>query len=367
MKTFLFAFIALMSLSGHAGREGNGGDGLWINEKLYSLDLVEAGVEENPTFDESINLNEMILERLSKKLDPKQFPVTLLARKISELESIDKVFARVVLQTIEHYQWRIVNNSLVDVKDEDSLLDYPEKDLVQLASRSMESIVIARALWKELDEKNKVGLVLHEVFYALQKPGCYLSTYNGMCEVDFLTGIFKPLKVQSSFEARQLTGYLFTSDFNRLGKEGLQKLSMNIYYPVSEMDTLIFERDGSIDFDPRYSLYAYLPEFYSGGTLFQSVSYKANQTEIDSYIKAVCETVVKNNVPLYLSIREKNVRIQNSFYVSKKGKKSYLDTNNNFSSRNENRDIPYRDLSSCLKNAQNELTVHFNYVNSNFE
>ncbi|HLD74657.1 MAG TPA: hypothetical protein VJB34_07140 [Bdellovibrionota bacterium] len=60
MKTIkLVVLLSLISTIAFADpdRVGNGGDGIIIGNHIYVLDLVEAGVEENPFFNEEIQID----------------------------------------------------------------------------------------------------------------------------------------------------------------------------------------------------------------------------------------------------------------------------------------------------------------------
>jgi hypothetical protein len=209
MKDFMQASLLAVSLlcahSAIAGeRGGNGGDGITIDGKLYVLDLVEAGVEQDPHFGDGTGIIPSVLRKLTAHLGNEYFPIEKIATKLADIEAIDPVMARIILRGIELYNWRLVSSSLVNVRDENTLLDY--ENLSQLAIRRNGTIMINRNLWQQLDDANKVALVLHEVLYALVKPE---TTSDGI--------------EQDSVTARELTGYLFTNDLARLGIEGLQR------------------------------------------------------------------------------------------------------------------------------------------------
>jgi hypothetical protein len=172
LKTFLapLTLAALITAPSFAGeRGGNGGDGIEIDGKLYVLDLVEAGVEIgnlNPHHSDDLEGLEKLRVRLANRIP--RSASEALALKLQRLQSASPVFAEVLLQAIELYNWRLVNSALVNIKDENTLLDY--ENLVQLAIRRNANILIDRTQWERLDAYNQSALILHEVIYALVKP-----------------------------------------------------------------------------------------------------------------------------------------------------------------------------------------------------
>jgi hypothetical protein len=207
MKSGFFALIFLMpalAFSRAGNDQGNGGDGLRRNGKLYVLDLVEAGAELKPFFSKTVVTNPKISCRLETVFSSQSVPTKLLSLKLSEIEKVDKAFAEALLQTIELYSWRWVNAALVDIKDEDSSLDYPQKNLVQVAIRRGQNIKVNREAWKLLDDGNRAALIFHEAVYALIKPAS--------------SGI------QSSPRAREVAGYLFTEELAKMAAKGLHRV-----------------------------------------------------------------------------------------------------------------------------------------------
>lgn len=207
MKKILILILFLLPVLSFAKEghdQGNGGDALRIGDQLYMLDLVEAGVEKSPFFSKSIAMDKKYLQRMEKAFDSTSIPVALVAQKLSEVATFDKLFALSVIRSIELYSWRLVSSALVDIKDEDSSLDYRKEDLVQMAIRRDGTVRINREAWHLMNDENKAALVIHEAVYALIKPN--------------------QDKIQSSPRAREVTGYLFTSDLERLGTSGLIRI-----------------------------------------------------------------------------------------------------------------------------------------------
>lgn len=248
-KQLIFSLIMALSVSQNSfakdGQDGNGGDGLYLNGKLYSLDLVETGVEKNPVFDTTLAPKEETLERLRKKLDPQLIPIQLVGLKLREIAQVDELFALSILKTIETYSWRLVDSSLIDIKDEESPLNYKPSSLVQLAIRKNTSVLIDRNLYSKLDPANKATLIFHEALYAMVKPQYLRDPKTGDYYRDNF-GHYTSIKAQSSARAREMTGYLFTRDLSSLGHRGLVRVAQSDYVlgygygaPVHELSDLI--------------------------------------------------------------------------------------------------------------------------------
>ncbi len=96
MKNIFFLLPLLFSLTSWAWREGNGGDGVKINNNIYLLDLVEAGIEitseTNSDFDDAFFNHEVkyISSRGSEEL-----PVQMIVSKLGQVYERNKVLALV--------------------------------------------------------------------------------------------------------------------------------------------------------------------------------------------------------------------------------------------------------------------------------
>jgi hypothetical protein len=198
LKLLLSGMMLLTTLSGFAvggDRGGNGGDGIYIDDKLYLLDFVEAGIEQSPLIPDYVTPSLLTKLRVDMLFPQEGMPRALIAKKITELrEGTFPFFGTLLLNVMELYQWRLVNSKLIDIKDENTVLQYEK--LEQLAIRKNSTIMIDRALWEKLDEANKVGLIFHEAIYALIKP----RVVDGKMQ-------------QLSDRARELTGKLFTDNY----------------------------------------------------------------------------------------------------------------------------------------------------------
>lgn len=199
MKTkilFLIATLAIGSQS-FAWREGNGGDGVKIGNKIYLLDLVEAGNEQLPieTPDLATGFLKAEIQAWAQKLS-QPVPEKLIASKLGEIAQKNQVLALAILTGLQKLTWNWVSFQLTDLKDEGNKLKIPREQLVQLALRVNQTIQIQKQGWDQMDDRNKVALLFHEVVYALMVPE---RSSDGMD--------------MNSPRVRTLIGFLFSKNF----------------------------------------------------------------------------------------------------------------------------------------------------------
>lgn len=235
----LMTLILLLSVfsipTSYASKEvGNGGNGLLMNGVPVVLDLVEAGVDTAPFFDDSIEINHALLLELKKGLP--QFPEThkLMARKLSEIEKISPPIAWALAESFRLFNIRVVNETLVNIHDDDSVVDYDPSVMVQLAIRRGTSIFLNGTWWPKMQPEQKVALLLHEMVYAFQNT---VKKKVGNDTED----------VQLSTPARAITGLFFTSEFPTLGADGLKRVLFNqsrlaAYFDISAKSQLTESR-----------------------------------------------------------------------------------------------------------------------------
>ncbi len=220
----LVLLILFTTLSGYAGEKGgNGGDGyITANGNLYLLDLIEANVHENPYFEPSGEYEEETIERLKNAIPfLEENPAILLARKLKELESYSPLFSNLLIAGIEMFSWIPGSLDLLDIKDEESVFSISDPSkLRQLATRIDERIHLSSVHWENLDDANKVALILHEVVYAWVTP-------TSKCSKDKVWVCYLR---QSSPEARLIIGHIFSENLKRRGKFGLYKLLEPLNY-----------------------------------------------------------------------------------------------------------------------------------------
>jgi len=234
-KINLWIFIFLMSpLSAFAsekinaafigGETGNGGDGLLRNNKVYLLDLVEAGVELAPYFNNSVQADERINSFLKNKLPIDNNVIELISRKTKEIYLKNSRLAYHILSAINLYDWQFLNTRLKDIPDDgDTIIDLPMKgELVQIAVRYKKEIKIDKKYWLLMDDANRASLILHEVLYSLIQP--HMSKNSTRAQ-------------QSSLDTRRFVGFLLSENFER---EKLQQFlsSLDTYNSYPQLSDL---------------------------------------------------------------------------------------------------------------------------------
>ena len=218
LKRLLLLFSLLISLSAFSGAGGgNGGDGVYIGEKLYLLDLVEYGIENSVVFDEEENTQVSAQVRSTLRAD--QFPVELISKKLSEIYKVDRLFAYSMIKVLKSFRWNLVSKELINIKDENAAIN---SSFVQLAIRKNRSVMIDKNLWAKLDPANQAALIFHELLYVMVIP-----TPSATNPAVFW---------QNSALAREMAGYLMSSDLKKGGKEVLYTMIINKIGAMVETD-----------------------------------------------------------------------------------------------------------------------------------
>ncbi len=300
-----------------AGNEGHGGDGVLIAGTPYLLDLVEWGIEFDPFMDSSIVPNPTYIDIISEVLTPlnSEKLIPIVARKLTEISKVDLKFAESLVQRFTEYNWRLVNKRLVDIQDEDTVLDYNDLELVQLAIRRNGMVRISREYWSKMNVAHQTALLLHEVIYSFS----YSSGFN---EVKFF-----------SDSARTITGYLFTPEFRSNGIKGLRGVVYNsnpghlLHIGFKLSATGYYKRMSSeiLDFcvDPRLII------SQKGGSYSQELSAEDSLEVIKEKIAQTCTAGpydVYNKKQVEVSLYAENAHPRKSS-VSCRSKKIAIDIN----------------------------------------
>lgn len=196
----VFAVLAcvFMNQGALAGNEGAGGDGARIGDAIYLLDLLEYGVEENPHVDETVRSHRSFETiKASLKTELQNFGsetfYDIVTYKLLEAARMDYAVGYQIYAAIKLLGWRLVNHDLVNIPDEDSLLEYGNLDLIQVAIRRDKTVRISRESWALMNDKHKAATIFHEAVYTLMQPECDTCA-------------------QDSSAAREIVGMLFSTD-----------------------------------------------------------------------------------------------------------------------------------------------------------
>ncbi|MEN0060093.1 MAG: hypothetical protein AAGB31_14735 [Bdellovibrio sp.] len=148
-KLFLTLIILALSHTAFAGSESHGGTGIKINGKIYLLDFVESGIENNPLIADKKDVDPIILESFETRLKVvfksiNNFPAHLLAIKLAEIHQLNTISAISLLKGMEMLNWRSVNVDLSRTSDGTNII--LNADQVQLAVREAQTVRLSAKL-----------------------------------------------------------------------------------------------------------------------------------------------------------------------------------------------------------------------------
>jgi len=177
----LFNTLLLLSLFSipvvrAAHGSGNGGDGVMLacpapdqdKNCPYLLDLVEEGIYHSSYINENVSYSTHFKMRMMADLELSEPVATKIAKKVGEIDQINPLLGGLIKTVMFELQWRFNDLKLVDVKDHgDTVYDFSNLDLVQLAVRKGYQVTVNNMFWDQLDENNQVALIIHECLYSL--------------------------------------------------------------------------------------------------------------------------------------------------------------------------------------------------------
>jgi hypothetical protein len=265
MFKLVLAVAAIISAQAWAGQDGNGGDGIVIDNNVYTYDLVEHGLHKKHYFGDPLQVGEDIRSVLRAKLYALSSDVReLVGRKLEEVKAVDKVFFKSLLLTLGQYNWSVIEDfSLIEVDDEDgSDVNIPKERFRQVAVRSMRSIKLDQRLLAKMDSENIAAMVIHEVVYAMTPlENRTVTITEPQLDIeppgDGINIIVPPPKTskhnyyhQSSRRAREVVAYLFSPQLVYGGQAGLYALlksDQNEGYPVGKTEHTSLQGNAFID------------------------------------------------------------------------------------------------------------------------
>ncbi|MDH4466569.1 MAG: hypothetical protein QE271_00810 [Bacteriovoracaceae bacterium] len=203
--TILWSVLILSHARADEGQEGHGGDGYFVDGKLYLVDLFEVGAHKNP-YVESIAASSEMLE-VAKSINLNDLNVAkALAEKLTEIQKKSSILGALLIASAKNYKFRFVPASLVNIKDSCSILTLDNTKVVQLAVRKGNIIYLAEDYWKKLEPSNKPALILHELLFPYQKSfPCSDST-------------------------RQVIGEFYNSSFAQTSNQDILRISYDMGY-----------------------------------------------------------------------------------------------------------------------------------------
>ena len=142
LKIISFFAGILMCLNVSADEVGNGGDGVLYDKKPYLLDLIEAGVYQNPYFKNQEQFSVPVRDALVDHIEIDEATAQLVSAKMLEIFEKNYVFEMLIKRMVFRYDWVFVDEPLINISDEDMVLEFPGHQLVQLAVRKGSRITI---------------------------------------------------------------------------------------------------------------------------------------------------------------------------------------------------------------------------------
>jgi len=202
MKNFILFAVLTFTLITHAGPVfiGNGGNAIKIGNQYFVLDLAEQGIAEEPNFKQPVNkfYYQYFWSRVISY--PTRIPhqtLQLVCEKLAEIAELDPVYAEALVTAFENVRWKFINYRLTDIPVE-SIIAGP---YFQAAARTNDVVLLDNLFWNQMDEKNHVALIFHELNYILIQPQKSAG---------------KPGFEKSAFKARLQNGYLFTQNLETI-------------------------------------------------------------------------------------------------------------------------------------------------------
>lgn len=235
LQSLAVTIALLQSGIASAGREkgGNGGDAYKIRNAYYSLDLVEAGIEENPSFILPNATNPVTADAVSQKLlqdkisgidkyyyiYDQHYVSDLFGYKMAEIKAASPLYYTIVQSVLNHYTWVITSAELADIHDATSNINLQSQNMAQAAARYGSKILLNKSILEKMPQKNIVALIFHEINYAVQNlteetyTQYALLSYSSQSDAcRFDSGTNTSPVLNNSDLSRELTAKLFDPD-----------------------------------------------------------------------------------------------------------------------------------------------------------
>lgn len=250
MSNFLTFFITNLAAAGIL--VGNGGEGAIDGKQIYVRDLYDAGIHLSPYFGEKAD-DQWLTWFQKSKLNKLSISKNLLAKKLTDINSIEPQLGSWVSQAIDQYNWVLTDKELNLLLDDAPIRKNSENSRVQIANRDLTTIRLNTKSWNTLSDNHKIALVIHEALFSMTKPECK----NPPSCTEFF---------QASRVAREIVSTLFKKDgkLDRWMKEaiGLPKDKENFiatstdragYVAVTKTYETAYGKQITVEFEPRTS------------------------------------------------------------------------------------------------------------------
>lgn len=165
LVSLAIVFDLIRGTSSLAGTGSHGGDVAFLDGTPYLLDFVEEGIEKSPYLDTQISPDPEIDAYLARTAFPDEAEIDRapIVRKLSEIARLDRIAALTMTLAMGMYRWKLMDWPLANINDEESPIEFPDKNLVQAANRLIHTIRIHRSTWKRMDPIQQAGLIFHEI------------------------------------------------------------------------------------------------------------------------------------------------------------------------------------------------------------
>lgn len=172
--SILILVAAILPLAASAGGNvENGGVGVISGNTIYTLELVERGVELNPHLEgESATDPELssLLDTFLRGRGVERDTVAILERKLTRIKrSYSRILLPGIRKALETYNLVLINAPLRTIRDRLSPID--ERVLAQIAVHGDDNrlIQVNREAFAKMNPANQAALLLHELIYASTK------------------------------------------------------------------------------------------------------------------------------------------------------------------------------------------------------
>jgi hypothetical protein len=172
--TLLCFLIALPShcLAGGFSDVGNGGDGVIRSGNLVLRDFAEAGLSDGGINSSPVHpkFQKVASELLARNHTLKWFvDVHLIAQQLTRIESLQDGLGEALALALLNFEFRVRYARLTTL-DNDGV-----EPITQIAIRRFNFIYIDGTAFLKLNMANRIGLLIHEAVFSLQRPACKLS------------------------------------------------------------------------------------------------------------------------------------------------------------------------------------------------
>ena len=241
MKNLLISIcLIFLSFKALAGTEvGNGGVGIMVHDQIQVFDLFENDKTVVSDFKTDSKKQSIFKRQIELQLDPKLFPTDLIAAKITNVSIRFPVLAQVLVGVINLYEWNFTEADLSFLShDFQSAIDTKGLQLVQIADRQFNTILMSKKSWNLMAPQQRMALVFHEVFYSIILSG---ASESSQIDAKFL-----------NLRSRNVNSYFLSHDLSAKPEMTKSFLKYDFVEPETE-NGLVFGRIKNQNYEVYYS------------------------------------------------------------------------------------------------------------------